>query len=86
MASSVKAPAEQAISSTWKVSEVLDRYPQLLEVLVAASPAFKHLRNPLMLKTWYPPLSVRIARFQDMKECNPPISRITSSPGLKYRW
>ncbi len=43
------ASAEPVLAS-WKVSEVLGRYPQLLDVLVAASPAFRPLRNPVMRK------------------------------------
>jgi hypothetical protein len=35
------------IRPDWRVSDVLGRYPQLLDVLVGASPAFKHLLNPL---------------------------------------
>ncbi|GAB5602668.1 hypothetical protein FJNA_11930 [Thermus sp. FJN-A] len=34
-----------------KVAEVLRRWPHLLEVLVAASPAFQKLKNPLLRRT-----------------------------------
>ncbi len=34
-----------------RVSEVLSRYPQLLDELIAASPAFAKLRNPLLRRT-----------------------------------
>ncbi|WP_052297212.1 DUF2249 domain-containing protein [Marinithermus hydrothermalis] len=34
-----------------KVSEVLQRWPELLEVLVEASPAFRRLHNPLLRRT-----------------------------------
>lgn len=43
MAITVREP----VRSNWKVSEVLARYPQLLQVLINMSPAFGHLRNPL---------------------------------------
>jgi uncharacterized protein (DUF2249 family) len=36
------------ILASWKVSEALARYPQLLDVLVGLSPAFHHLRNPAL--------------------------------------
>lgn len=36
------------VVESWKISEVLSRYPQLLDVLVTASPAFEKLRNPLL--------------------------------------
>lgn len=39
--------APEPIRADWKVSQVLGQYPQLLDVLINASPAFKHLRNPL---------------------------------------
>ncbi|MBI2911283.1 MAG: DUF2249 domain-containing protein [Chloroflexi bacterium] len=38
----------EPILATWKVSEVLRRYPQLLEVLIDLSPAFGRLRNPIL--------------------------------------
>jgi uncharacterized protein (DUF2249 family) len=37
----------EPIRADWKVSQVLGQYPQLLDVLVDVSPAFRHLRNPL---------------------------------------
>ncbi len=40
----------EPVLARWKVSDVLRRYPQLLEVLIDASPAFHHLRNPLIRK------------------------------------
>lgn len=40
----------QPILANWKISEVLARYPQLLDVLVDLTPAFSRLRNPLMRK------------------------------------
>jgi uncharacterized protein (DUF2249 family) len=36
------------ILASWKISEVLHHYPQLLDVLIDLSPAFAKLRNPLM--------------------------------------
>ena len=37
-------------------------------------------------KTWNPPESVRIGRFQPMNRCRPPKSPITSRPGRRNRW
>lgn len=34
-----------------RVSEVLEQHPKLLEVLIAASPAFQKLKNPLLRRT-----------------------------------
>ncbi len=41
------APVEPILPS-WRISEVLKRYPQLLDVLVEVSPAFSRLRNPVL--------------------------------------
>lgn len=38
----------EPITPTWRISEVLQRYPQLLDVLVEVSPAFSRLRNPVL--------------------------------------
>ncbi len=37
-----------AVTADMKVSDVLKRHPELLEVLVAQSPEFQRLRNPLL--------------------------------------
>ena len=38
----------EPILASWKISEVLKRYPELLDELVGLSPAFEKLRNPVM--------------------------------------
>lgn len=38
------------ILASWKISEVLRRHPETLDVLIATSPAFAKLRNPVMRK------------------------------------
>jgi uncharacterized protein (DUF2249 family) len=40
----------EPILASWKISEVLQRYPALLDELVALDPAFAPLRNPLRRK------------------------------------
>lgn len=40
----------EPILASWKISEVLKHYPQLIDVLVDLSPAFSKLRNPLLRK------------------------------------
>ncbi|MDI3339521.1 MAG: DUF2249 domain-containing protein [Sphaerobacter sp.] len=40
--------ARAPIQASWKVSEVISRYPQLLDELVALNPTFRLLRNPVM--------------------------------------
>lgn len=40
--------APEPILASWKISDVLRHYPQLLDVLIEISPAFAKLRNPLM--------------------------------------
>lgn len=41
---------QEPILASWKISEVLKRYPALLDVLVDLSPAFSKLRNPVLRK------------------------------------
>jgi uncharacterized protein (DUF2249 family) len=38
----------EPIRASWKVSQVLQRHPDLLEVFVATDPAFSKLRNPVL--------------------------------------
>ncbi len=38
----------EPILASWKISEVLKTYPELLDELIGLSPAFEKLRNPLM--------------------------------------
>ena len=40
--------AVEPIRGDWKISEVLRRHPELLEVLVGVNPAFRQLRNPVL--------------------------------------
>jgi uncharacterized protein (DUF2249 family) len=40
--------AAEPIQASWKVSQVLQRYPDLLEVFIATDPAFSKLRNPVL--------------------------------------
>jgi uncharacterized protein (DUF2249 family) len=42
------ATASEPITGEWKVSEVLQRYPDALSELIEISPAFSKLRNPLL--------------------------------------
>lgn len=44
------AQRDEPILASWKISEVLQKHPELLETLVDLSPAFGRLRNPLMRK------------------------------------
>ncbi|MBX6342701.1 MAG: DUF1858 domain-containing protein, partial [Thermomicrobiaceae bacterium] len=46
-ATSTTAPAAVPIQASWKISQVLDRYPALLEELISLHPAFGQLRRPL---------------------------------------
>lgn len=44
----MRETATEPIQASWKVSEVLRRYPYLLDELVAINPTFRLLRNPVM--------------------------------------
>ncbi len=41
-------PARESVLASWRISQVLERYPELLDVLVDLSPAFAQLRNPIL--------------------------------------
>ena len=47
------------------------------------TPSASMRRVSLRLKTWKPPLSVRMGPSQAMKRCSPPRSRMSSSPGRR---
>lgn len=47
-ASTPQPPPPDPILASWKISEVLQRHPDLLEPLAGLNPAFARLRNPLM--------------------------------------
>ena len=46
----MKTTTPEPVLASWKVSQVLKRYPELLEVLVSLNPTFRMLRNPLSRK------------------------------------
>lgn len=46
----MKTTTPEPVLASWKVSEVLKRYPELLDVLVDLNPTFRMLRNPLTRK------------------------------------
>ena len=50
------------------------------------TPSSVILRRSPRLKTWNPPLSVRMAPSQCMNLCRPPASRMRSMPGRRKRW
>ena len=50
------------------------------------TPSGVSVRSSLRLKTWNPPLSVRIGPSQFMKRWSPPSSRTSRSPGRRCRW
>lgn len=41
---------QEPILASWKISKVLQEYPQLLDVLINLTPAFRKLRNPMLRK------------------------------------
>jgi uncharacterized protein (DUF2249 family) len=45
---SQQSQSHDPILASWKISEVLKRYPELLDVLVDLTPAFGKLRNPVL--------------------------------------
>ena len=47
------------------------------------TPSSPMTRRAARLKTWYPPLSVRIGPDHPMKRCRPPRRAMSSSPGRR---
>jgi len=45
---SSRSATSDPITPSWKISQVLQRYPALLDVLIESAPAFERLRNPLV--------------------------------------
>ncbi|HET9661609.1 MAG TPA: DUF2249 domain-containing protein [Thermomicrobiales bacterium] len=48
MASPSSVSAAAPITPNWKISEVLQVHPELLDVLIETAPEFKKLRNPIL--------------------------------------
>ncbi len=46
----MKTTTPEPVLASWKVSEVLKRYPELLDVLVNLNPTFRMLKNPITRK------------------------------------
>ena len=58
------AESKITISPKTKVGELLDAYPELEPVLMAMSPAFEKLKNPVLRKT-----VARVATLQQVCCC-----------------
>ncbi len=70
------------IGKDWKISQVLGRYPNLLEVLVELSPAFEKLRNPVLRKVQSRLVTVeQAARIAGM-DPDDLVRRLNASAGL----
>ncbi|HWP83201.1 MAG TPA: DUF2249 domain-containing protein [Bacteroidota bacterium] len=72
------------ITKDWKVSKVLEEYPQTLEIFVAATPHFKKLRNPLLRKA----LASRVTVLQAAKiggvDVDELLKNLNAAVGLEY--
>lgn len=66
-----------------RISEVLQKHPQLLEVLVAASPAFEKLKNPLLRHTMPHLVSVAQAARIGGLEPEALLERLNQALGLE---
>ncbi len=50
MPNTARTTTSDPITADWKISEVLQAHPELLDVLIETAPEFKKLRNPLLRK------------------------------------
>ncbi len=72
------------ITKDWKVSKVLEEYPQTLEVFVAATPHFKKLRNPLLRKVLAARVTVQQAANIGGVEVEELLRKLNASIGVEY--
>lgn len=80
----MKGPAlPAAIRLETRISEVLSNHPELLEELIAASPAFEKLRNPLLRRTM--PRLVSVAQAARIGGLEPQalLERLNRAAGLE---
>ena len=57
-----------------------------VQVGLERHPSSRISRSFARLKTWKPPLSVRIGPSHPMNRCSPPRSRMSPLPGRRLRW
>ncbi|WP_243090960.1 DUF2249 domain-containing protein [Thermus neutrinimicus] len=76
---------EEVVRPEMKVAEVLRRWPELLEVLVEASPAFQKLKNPLLRRTM--PNLVTVAQAARIGGLEPEelVARLNRALGVEAR-
>ncbi|WP_234555134.1 DUF2249 domain-containing protein [Thermus caliditerrae] len=76
---------QEVVRPEMRVAEVLRRWPELLRVLVEASPAFQRLKNPLLRKTL--PNLVTVAQAARMGGLEPEelVARLNRALGVEAR-
>lgn len=72
------------ITKDWKVAKVLEKYPQTLEVFVAATPHFKKLQNPLLRKALAPRVTVLQAAKIGGVDVDELLKKLNAAVGLAY--
>ncbi|TBH20077.1 DUF2249 domain-containing protein [Thermus thermamylovorans] len=79
------ADRQEVVRPEMRVAEVLRRWPELLPVLVEASPAFQKLKNPLLRKTL--PSLVTVAQAARMGGLEPEelVARLNRALGVEAR-
>jgi len=83
MADGSKRPA---ITPDLKVSELLDAYPELEEVLIEIAPAFKKLRNPVLRRTVAKLTSIRQAAQVGGVSLGEIVAKLRSAAGCEEEW
>ena len=75
-----------AITPDAKVGPLLEEYPQLEGVLIAMSPAFGHLRNPVLRRTVAKVATLRqVAKIGNV-DLGVLVNRLRESAGIKETW
>ena len=75
-----------AITPDLKLSELLDAYPELEDVLIEIAPAFRKLRNPVLRRTVARLTSLRQAAQVGGVSLGMIIGKLRSAAGFEEQW
>lgn len=70
------------ITQDWKISKLLDTYPQTLKVLIAANPKFKKLNNKILRKALAPRVSIEQAAEISGVDANALLAALNEAVGF----
>ncbi|TXG80477.1 MAG: DUF2249 domain-containing protein [Thermomicrobiales bacterium] len=81
---SISSPtSSEPITASWKISRVLQSYPELLDVLIDSAPAFERLRNPLVRRVQSRLVTVEQAAGIAGLDASLLVARLNEAAGLQ---